>query len=99
VLHRYPVVTPDKEPWEKEFIDLQERIGVAQREVSYVTTKLYYLRLEHASSFVNIFLTLLPSTISQHYMSLVGGTPAQMICDTDPVSNFRTTKCFAEPFY
>jgi hypothetical protein len=99
VLHRYPVVTPDKEPWEKEFSDLQERIGVAQREVSYVTTKIYYLRLENASSFVYIFLTRLPSTISQHYMSLVGGTPAQMICDTDPVSNFRATIYFSEPFY
>ena len=33
VLHRYPVITPDPTPWEVEMLELQEKIGLAQREV------------------------------------------------------------------
>ena len=33
VLHRYPVVTPDPEPWETEMANVQNKIGLAQREV------------------------------------------------------------------
>ena len=88
MLHRYPVVTPDKEPWEQEFIDLQERIGVAQREVTYVTSSTTSRMIMGAPLSTSYLIYDLPQ-LSQHYMSLVGGTPAQMICDTDPVSDFR----------
>jgi len=31
-LHRYPTITPDPEPWEVEFYDLQEKLADAKRE-------------------------------------------------------------------
>jgi hypothetical protein len=36
VLHRYPVITADKYPWEQAFYDMQESVANRRREVFYV---------------------------------------------------------------
>lgn len=51
VMHRYPTILPDPAEWEIKMADLQEKIGLLQREF---------------------------------FMENVGGTDAQMICDTNP---------------